>query len=251
MTELSDREIEQAAREAGISPMELREAMQQRGQDPNSGALVPYEDAAVTGLLPPSPRGRTVDHAETSLPYAPEQAIRVVKDKLEQRLGFRGHMQGGREADIYDEDAGLVYRLQADTDGGEGSLVRVDIDPTPMRNRRALMVMGFGSTMALFAAAGLVLPGLIGWALLGGTVGLGALGIASMTATRRRAIKDARSSAASALIEAEQASPLGPASDRVLGPGLEDPEDDPYAALEAALDDDGPRALPPSGDPSW
>jgi hypothetical protein len=63
----------------------------------------------------------------------------------------------------------------------------------------------------LFAVSGLVVPGLIGWALLAGAVGLGALGATVMTATSKRAIKDSRATVAHALVEAEhQALPPGP-----------------------------------------
>ncbi|NVB38888.1 hypothetical protein G6O69_13685 [Pseudenhygromyxa sp. WMMC2535] len=204
MSQLSNREIEEAAREAGISPAELRSALAE--QAAGGGALVPQ---AERGLVPPSPRGRSDVHSESALPFPPEQAVRSVKHQLERQLGAKGHMQGGNEADIYDESNGLIYRIQSQGDGGGGALVRVDVDATPMRGRRTLASMGLGATIGLFAIAGLIIPGWIGWALIAGAVALGLLGSTSLFATRSRALANARAYAAQALIEAEHAAPIG------------------------------------------
>src|SRR5690606_23707614 len=163
MSQLSDREIEEAAREAGISPAELRSALAEQA---GGGALARHG-----GVLPASARGTTVAHAETNLPYPPEQAVRAVKQKIEREIGATGHMMGSTEADIYDEAAGIVYRVQAEGDGGGGAMVRVDVDPTPLRSRRTLTSMGLGASVGLFAIAGLIIPGAIGWALIAGALG--------------------------------------------------------------------------------
>lgn len=227
MTQLSDREIEEAAREAGISPAELRSALaDQRRQ--GSSALVPTHGGA--GMLPPSVRGRSSANAETTLPYPAEQAVRAVKAQIEREVGGTGHMQGSTEADVYDEPNGIVYRIQAADDGGGGSLVRVDIDATPMRSRRVLSSMGIGATAGLFFLAGVVIPGLLGTALAGGAIGLAVLTVLGMTTSRSRAIKDARATTARALVEAEHGASVGTGA---LG--------DPYG------DPDLPRALPPAG----
>jgi hypothetical protein len=220
MSELSDREIEEAAREAGISPSELRSALAEQA----GGALAPRPASS----LPPSTRGVSAANAETSLPYPPEQAVRSVKRYIEREIGSTGHMMGSTEADIYDESAGLIYRVQAESDHAGGSMVRVDIDPTPLRSRRTLTTMGLGATVGLFAITGLIVPGIIGWALIAAAVGLTFLGGSSMVALRRRAIKDAKAITAHALIEAENAAPIGGA-----------------AQLESGADQ-APRALPPS-----
>lgn len=209
MTQLSDREIEEAAREAGITPAELRNALAEKA---GGGALM-----KVHGALPASTRGTTVAHAETSLPYPPEQAVRAVKQQIEHEIGARGHMMGSTDADIYDEATGIIYRIQAQSDGAEGALVRIDVDPTPLRSRRTLTSMGLGASVGLFAIAGLIIPGVIGWALLAGAVGLTALGATSLIALRARAIKDAEATMARALVEAESGSPIG--GFRALGPG--------------------------------
>jgi hypothetical protein len=82
-------------------------------------------------------------------------------------------------------------------------MVRIDIDPTPLRSRRTLTSMGLGASVGLFAIAGLIIPGLIGWALIAGALGLTALGATTMVAMRTRAIKDAQAITARALVEAE------------------------------------------------
>jgi hypothetical protein len=211
MSQLSDREIEEAAREAGISPAELREALAQQA---GGGALATRPGH---GVLPASPRGTTVAHAESNLPYPAEQAVRAVKQQVERELGTTGHMMGSTEADIYDEASGLIYRIQAQGDGGGGAMVRIDVDPTPLRSRRTLTSMGLGASVGLFAVAGLIIPGLIGWALIAGAVGLTALGATTMVALRTRAIKDARAIMARALVEAESRAPIG--GFRALGRG--------------------------------
>jgi hypothetical protein len=202
MSQLSDREIEEAAREAGISPAELRNALAEQA---GGGALAIRRTGA---LLPASPRGTTAAHAESSLPYPPEQAVRAVKKQIEREIGSKGHMMGSTEADIYDEASGLIYRIQAEGDGGGGSMVRIDIDPTPLRGRRTLTSMGLGASVGLFTVAGLIIPGLIGWALIAGAVGLTVLGSTSMLAMRTRSIKDSRATMARALVEAEAAAPI-------------------------------------------
>ena len=212
MSELSDAEIEEAAREAGISPAELRAALSERSP---SGALVPTGDG---GTVPAPVRGTTVAHSETQLPYPPEQAVRTIKRQLEAEIGSSGHMMGSTAADIYDEPAGIVYRIQAQSDGAGGSIVRVDLDPTPLRSRRTLTSMGLGATVGLFAVTGLIVPGLIGWALIAGAVGLTALGAGTMAAVRRRVVNDAKAITAHALVEAEHGTlggtrALPPASD--------------------------------------
>jgi hypothetical protein len=88
-------------------------------------------------------------------------------------------------------------------------MVRVDVDPTPLRSRRTLTSMGLGASVGLFAIAGLIIPGLIGWALIVGAVGLTGLGVTTMAAMRTRAIKDAKATTARALVEAESGAPIG------------------------------------------
>ncbi len=213
MSQLSDAEIEEAAREAGITPAELRSALAEQA----GGGALATRPSRGTGVLPAPTRGSSVAHSETSLPYPPEQAVRAVKRQIEREIGSTGHMQGSTEADIYDEPAGIVYRIQAEDDGAGGAMVRVDVDATPLRSRRTLTSMGLGASVGLFAIAGLIIPGVVGWALLVGAVGLTALGVTTMGAMRTRAIKDAKSITARALVEAESGAPIGGA--KALPPG--------------------------------
>jgi hypothetical protein len=217
MSQLSDTEIEEAAAEAGISPAELRAALAEQA---GGGALARRGAGYMKtqGMIPPSPRGSSVANAESTLPYPPEQAVRSVKHHIEREIGSSGQMHGSTEADIYDEAAGIIYRVQTEADGGQGALVRVDIDATPLRSRRLLSSMGLGATVGLFAISGLIIPGLIGWALLAGAVGLTALGATTMVALRQRAIQDARAITANALVEAEHGAPLGGAAPKALPP---------------------------------
>ncbi|KIG18280.1 hypothetical protein DB30_01389 [Enhygromyxa salina] len=226
MSQLTDTEIEEAAAEAGISPAELRAALAEQA---GGGAIARRGGTGLqaSGMVPPSPRGVSVANAETTLPYPPEQAVRNLKHQIERAIGSTGHMMGSTEADIYDEAAGIIYRIQAESDGAKGSLVRVDIDPTPLRSRRLLTSMGLGATVGLFAVSGLIIPGLIGWALIAGAVGLTALGGTAMLALRQRAIQDARAITANALVEAEHGTPV--AIGDYVGQG-----------------DDRPKALPPA-----
>ncbi len=210
MSDLSERDIEDAAREAGITAAELRgELAKQRA------AASPYADSGSQalartgerGLLPVSLRGISVANAESPLPFPAEQAVRAVKRVIEQQVGARGHMMGSQQADIFDETAGLIYRIQAEDDGRGGSLVRIDIDPTPQRAKQTLMAIGLGATVGLFMLSGAIIPGLLGVALLAGALGLGVLGGISLATRGRRTSRGARYVASTALVEAEHGSP--------------------------------------------
>lgn len=204
MSDLSDRDIEDAAREAGISPAELRhELARQRGA---SGPADPGQALARTydrGLLPVSTRGISTANVESPLPFPPEQAVRAVKQSIEQQVGSRGHMMGAKQADILDDEAGVIYRVQAEDDGSGGALVRVDIDPTPLRAKRTLQAMGLGATVGLFFLSGVIIPGLLGTALIGAAISLGLIGGIGLSKQGDRASRGARYVASTALVEAE------------------------------------------------
>lgn len=206
MSDLSQRDIEDAAREAGISAAELRsELARQRGPSGPYGADPGHALAKIgeRGLLPVSVRGISTANAESPLPFPPEQAVRAVKQSIEAQVGGRGHMMGAKQADILDEQAGVIYRVQAEDDGGGGALVRVDIDPTPLRAKRTLMAMGLGATVGLFFLSGVIIPGLLGTALVGAALGLGVVGGISLGTMGDRASRGARYIASTALVEAE------------------------------------------------
>jgi hypothetical protein len=206
MSDLSQRDIEDAAREAGITPAELRhELARQRGSSHPYGADTGQGlmKAGERGLLPVSVRGISTANAESPLPFPAEQAVRAVKQSIEAQVGGRGHMMGAKQADILDEEAGVIYRVQAEDDGGGGALVRVDIDPTPLRAKRTLVAMGLGATVGLFFLSGVIIPGLIGTALVGAAIGLGVVGGISLGTQGERASRGARYVASTALVEAE------------------------------------------------
>lgn len=207
MSELSERDIEDAAREAGISPDELRSELARRSggepSNPYASNEPRYALARRDVELPAIPRGNSADHVSSPLALPPESAARAVKHHIEQQLGTRGQMHGSREADVYDEQTGMVYRVQAEDDGEGGSLVRVDLDPTPLRAKRVLVGMGLGATAGLFLLTGMVLPGVLGLALIGSALGIGVLGGVSLATASTRATKHARYVASTALVESE------------------------------------------------
>ncbi len=208
MTELSQHDVDEAAREAGISPAELRSALaEQAAARTAGGALVRRPSEA--GLLPASPRGDSIANAESTLPLPPEQAVRAIKQHIESQIGSKGHMMGSKEADIYDERHGLIYRVQAESDGGGGSLVRIDIDPTPLRSRRTLRIIGLVASVGFLGLVGLVVPGLVGWAILAAAGSLGVFGSAGLAVGSSQAARNGRYVASTALVEAEHGSPIG------------------------------------------
>lgn len=214
MSDLSERDIEDAAREAGISPAELRQELaRQRGASSHGGPGQALARTGERGLLPVSTRGISTANAESPLPFPAEQAVRAVKQSIEQQVGSRGHMMGAKQADILDDEAGVIYRVQAQDDGNGGSLVRVDIDPTPLRAKRTLQAMGLGATVGLFFLSGVIIPGLLGTSLIGAAISLGLIGGIGLGKQGDRANRGARYVASTALVEAEYG------SSRALPPG--------------------------------
>lgn len=128
MTNLSDREIAQAAAEAGISPAELRDAMAQRAG--NLPARIAEQNQ---GIVAASTRGRSHSFVETRLDGPPTAATAHLRRYLEVKSGHKGHAQGDGQIDIPDDENGIVYRLSAQSDGAQGAIVRVDMDVSPAR----------------------------------------------------------------------------------------------------------------------
>jgi hypothetical protein len=198
MAQLSDQDIRDAAAEAGISPAELRKALAEEGR--NLPAIRPGN----RGLMAPSHRGASADACETALPFAPEQAARTVTESIERRLGKRGHRQSETEADILDEDAGVVYHVRAETDDAGGALVRVDIDATPRQGRRTLSYMAVaGATVVL----GMV--GFFTWPAWVIALGVGAGGTYWLSRQKSNGVANARAIAAEAIFDAESRTPVG------------------------------------------
>ena len=193
MSELSEQELQEAAREAGISPMELRHALAER-----QGSDLARPDEARSLMGPPS-RGTTAGFVEGRLAQPPGEAIDVVRASIERQSGRTGHRQGAAEADVVDDVLGINYRLRAQDDGTGGALVRVDVDPTSGRSFRNLAATGVaGITVVMMGIGWLLGSTLLG---LGGVaVGvLGALALVRRTARLAQGIASARAIASQAL----------------------------------------------------
>lgn len=198
MSELSDHEIRDIATESGLSPGEVRRSLE------GSNALV---KRAPTGMVAPSVRGTSAAFAEARLAEAPDQAVQRVKGAIERDARSKGHMQGGGEADIIDEARDLTFRVRAESDGGGGALVRVDIDPGRATAKRTMAAWGIGLTTAAVGAMALLFGSVtmgIGAAVIG--VG-GFLGVGAHRRLEQARIADAHGLVSQALNQAESRTP--------------------------------------------
>ena len=206
MTKLSTDEIRDIATESGLSPEEVRRSLD------DSTALV---KRAPAGMVQASLRGKSVAFAETRLAEAPDQAIQRVRTAIEKEAQCKGHMQGGSEADIFDEARDLAYRIRVESDGGGGSLVRVDIDPTNADSKNTLgkIAVGLGTaavaTLALLSGSGFL------WLATAVVGGGGFFGLASHYGLRTKRVNDAHRLVSQALnqVEARSVAALPAASD--------------------------------------
>lgn len=197
MAELSDEELREAAKEAGISPHELRHALAERqGTDLD-------RPSEARSLMGPPARGSTVAFVEGRVGQPVAEAVDTVRASIERQSGHRGHRQGASEADVVDESVGLNYRLRGQDDGTGGALVRVDVDPTSGRSARNLIAGGvIGTTLLLVGLASLLGSTLLTFGGIGVAV-LGALAVVRRTARLTTGVAAARAIASQALMEAE------------------------------------------------
>ena len=198
MSSLSDREIAEAAAEAGISPAELRAALAQK-----EGNL-PARVAAQTGALRPSARGAVDSFAEARIPAAPRPAVLHVRSQLERIGAMRGHMQGEVEADIVDEKRGVVYRLRGEDDGAHGAMVRIDVDASQARARQTFATLSLAAAVSFIGLGALLLastPTAIVLMICAAAVAL-PLQIRTRIKTRQ-SLADATSLARQAILDAE------------------------------------------------
>lgn len=204
MTELSERELREAAEEAGISPAELRQQLAK----PRSQNL-PASVQRQQGIVATPTRGITARHTENNLALPPGNAVRAVRTAIERQIGQTGHMVGELESDIVDTSRHLTYRIKGEPDGRGGAMVRVDIDPTEGRSTQTMLMM------ATVLLAGL---GAGGWALFGGAamllftlgvLGGGALALTGVAGRNRRNVNQAHAIAATALVDAEERAAVG------------------------------------------
>lgn len=160
MTNLSDREIAEAAAEVGISPAELRSAMAER-----SGNLPARVAEQNSGIIAPNHRGQSHDFVETALNAPTAAALAHVRHFVEAQSGKHGHQQGNDQVDIVDDEKGIVYRLRAEDDGAQGSIVRIDLDVSAAKAKQTGMAVGatlggFGALVATLSLFGVSLTGL-------------------------------------------------------------------------------------------
>lgn len=199
MSGLSDEEIREAAAEAGISPAELREALSEQN------ALVKVPDGA-KALAVPAGKGAVVLNARANLPQPPEDAVRTVRASIEAQIGSRGHMHGAAEANVYDEERGIIYRVSGQEDGRGGALVQVDIDAAPAKGKATLAKIGLGAVLSVFGLGALVFGSLTLAAI---TAGIGVVGFATLAASgraKRGGYDQAHAIASHALVDAEERS---------------------------------------------
>jgi len=199
--ELTDRDLREAAAEAGISPSELRDALVKR-----DGTAPVVHD--VGGSLVAAPRrGNTVLFAEGRLPAEPVEALAQVRGAVERVTGASGHHHGDLEADIVDERLGLTFMVRSVADGEAGSLVRVDVDPTQARGNRVLTAMLTGTVAVgmlgvgwLFSLTSLMVGG-VGMAILGGYL------YSSQAGKIRAALADGQAIASQAVADVKRSTP--------------------------------------------
>jgi hypothetical protein len=194
---LTEEELRAAAAEAGISPAELKTALAERRGD------LPARTNDVRSILGPPTRGGSVTHVEGRLGLTPSNALSAVRGAIERQTGKRGHKQGEGLADIVDEDAGVTYRLRSTDDGGDGAIVRVDVDATAAKGSQALATTGVVGVTTTLVALGWLFGATLLW--MGG-LGLGVVGgllLVRSIARTHRAASQAHTIAAHALLEAE------------------------------------------------
>ncbi|MEZ4448553.1 MAG: hypothetical protein R3B09_03660 [Nannocystaceae bacterium] len=194
---LTEEELRETAAEAGISPEELRRALVQRSStlpDKTSSRAIATQATALEG------------HVQ----QPPDQATETVRRIVERASGHRGHRQGGGRVDIVDEENGVVYQIASAADGAGGALVKVEINSASTVGNFALASFIVG-TFTL----GVVAFGYMVWAaMMWVGVALGGIGIFALISASRRLEQGrqrARTIAAEALLEAEEApSTAGP-----------------------------------------
>lgn len=198
MSGLSDDDVRAAATEAGVSPIELRQALAKRDG---------------TAVAVASPRSAAVIEGGIGLPTP--AAITAVRERIEASTGRSGHAQGEARHDIVDDVQGLTYRVESVSEADGETLVRIDVDTTAGRGALALAAAGTGGVAGtlfllgwLFSFTTLWLLG-VGVAALGGA--LIARGGMALAGARRRG----EAIAAQALADAQSTTPLalGPEHD--------------------------------------
>ncbi|TPV93885.1 MAG: hypothetical protein B7733_18125 [Myxococcales bacterium FL481] len=200
MLQLSAPELAEAAKEAGISPVELRRALARR-----HSTLPPELRDKQGTLLPPPPDAISVAYVEGVLPEAPAAAARRVKRRIEAELGVTGRLEIGCDLSVPDDGRGVFYRITSRNNEDGGALVRIDIDASPSRGRQTLAAAAVVAATTFFVGtAGLLSSGPFLAAGITAAV-LGGLVVAGVGRTQRGGYRSARAVAAQALLESEEA----------------------------------------------
>lgn len=200
MPELSEEDLQAAAREAGVTPLELRQTLYNESaqqSDPGSTALVPTSPRA------PAKRGDSAAAISNRIAAPPDDAAKRVREQLGRQIGHAGQGTGSK-ADIFDEKTLMTYRVSADDDGSGGSLVRIDVDPIAVNAKASYAKMILGGSVAFGVVTlltfGFSVP-LLGLAAAGSTVG--ALWLGGAATRKSAALKQARQVASTAVLAAE------------------------------------------------
>lgn len=187
MSSLSDKELAQAAAEAGISPGELKEALARR----ESGEVVEKE----------AKPGSTKTHGFVQARFAtqPSQALSRAHRIFNQQVDYVATRSKDGQISYVNERMGFAYRLNSESDGTPmGALVRVDIDASQRMKqlRRGMLPMLGMLILFSFLSGGTSTVSYLFIAL--------AVGITSFFQTRKQTVKFAKKTAQMALDRANQ-----------------------------------------------
>lgn len=186
MSSLSDKELAQAAAEAGISPEELKEALARRA----SGEIAEKQDKSATT------KTHGTIHARFSRP--PSQAFAHVHRVFSQQVDYVPTRSKDGQIRYVNKRLGFAYRLNSESDGTPtGALVRVDIDVSQRMKqfqRRILPITALGAVFFL----------LVGGFPASSYIAFGAFSVLSVFQTRKQTLKFAQETARIALDRANQ-----------------------------------------------
>lgn len=136
MSQLSDKDLAQAAAEAGISPEELKQALSRRD--------APHLEAKKTGT------SHLKSHASVQATFAvqPSQALANAHRVFSQQVHLHPTRSADGQVSYVSPEAGLSFRLSGQPgEVPDRGLVRVDID---MSKRTRKMLIAFVPLTALF-----------------------------------------------------------------------------------------------------
>lgn len=187
MSSLSDKELEQAATEAGLSLGELKDALARR----ESGDVVDKEVKL--------PTTKADGKVEARFAMQPSLALNHLHRVFNQQVDYVPSRGRDGQISYVSERMGIAYRLHSESDGSPtGALVRVDIDVSPRLRTYKRRVFPM---VALIAALGLISGGFsLSWYVV-----LGFISLFSVFQIKTQVLKFAEATAQAALARANQA----------------------------------------------